>query len=88
VFNGGIEPNPVFSVFYRFQYKNNFRFLFGLHFLYEGSMKTVIGIKVSPELKKILQEAAKDENRSLSNFIKHCLLTYLKEKKSIEYKED
>ena len=57
-------------------------------FLYEGSMKTVIGIKVSPELKKILQEAAKDENRSLSNFIKHCLLTYLKEKKSIEYKED
>lgn len=69
-------------------YKNNSRFLFGLHFLYEGSMKTVIGIKVSPELKKILQEAAKDENRSLSNFIKHCLLTYLKEKKSIEYKED
>jgi predicted transcriptional regulator len=51
-------------------------------------MKTVIGIKVSPELKNILQEAAKDENRSLSNFIKHCLLTYLKEKKSIEYKED
>jgi hypothetical protein len=35
-----------------------------------------------------LQEAAKDENRSLSNFIKHALLTYLKEQKGIDYKEE
>ena len=40
------------------------------------------------ELKEILKEAGRDENRGLSNFIKHCLLTYLKEKKGIGYKED
>jgi uncharacterized protein (DUF1778 family) len=50
--------------------------------------KIMIGIKVDPEFKTILQEAAKDENRSLSNFVKHCLLTYLKEKKGIDYKEE
>ena len=50
--------------------------------------KIMIGIKVDRELREILKEAAKDENRSLSNFIKHCLLTYLKEKKGIEYKEE
>ena len=50
--------------------------------------KILIGIRVDPEFKKILKEAAKDENRSLSNFIKHCLLTYLKGKKGIDYKEE
>ena len=68
--NGSVQPNPVFSVFDRFQYQNNSR-----------------GIKVDPELKEILKEAGRDENRSLSNFIKHCLLTYLKEKKDIDYRE-
>ena len=50
--------------------------------------KILIGIKVAARFKEILQEAARDENRSLSNFIKHCLITYLKEKKDIDYKED
>jgi uncharacterized protein (DUF1778 family) len=50
--------------------------------------KILIGIKVDPEFKEILKEAAKAENRSLSNFIKHCLLTYLKERKGIDYKEE
>jgi uncharacterized protein (DUF1778 family) len=50
--------------------------------------KIMIGIKVSTEFKEILQEAAKDENRSLSNFIKHCLITYLKEKKNVGFKEE
>ncbi len=48
----------------------------------------MIGIKVAPEFKKILKETARDENRSLSNLIKHCLLTYLKEKKGLDYKEE
>jgi hypothetical protein len=43
--------------------------------------------KVDPEFKEILKKAGRDENRSLSNFAKHCLLTYLKEKKGIDYKE-
>jgi uncharacterized protein (DUF1778 family) len=50
-------------------------------------MKVLVGIKVDPKFKKIIQEAARDENRSLSNFIKHCIITYLKEKKGVEYKE-
>jgi len=50
--------------------------------------KILIGIKVDPELKEILKEAGRDENRSLSNFIKHALITYLKENKGIDYKED
>ena len=54
---------------------------------YTKGMKTVIGIKVSKEFKEIIKNAAQDENRSLSNFIKHCILTYLKEKKGIEHKE-
>jgi uncharacterized protein (DUF1778 family) len=50
--------------------------------------KILIEIKVEPDLKEILKEAGRDENRSLSNFIKHCHLTYLKEKKGIDYKEE
>ncbi len=30
VFNGGVQPNPVFSIFQRFQYQNNPRFFIGL----------------------------------------------------------
>ncbi|MGB5751232.1 MAG: hypothetical protein WBM69_29965 [Desulfobacterales bacterium] len=50
--------------------------------------RIMIGIKVSQKFKEIIQGAAKDENRSLSNFIKHCILTYLKEKKGIDHKEE
>jgi len=46
----------------------------------------MIGMKVSEKFKKIIKEAAMDENRSISNFIKHCILTYLK-KKGIDHKE-
>jgi hypothetical protein len=31
VFDGGVKPNPIFSVFHRFQYQNNPRFLSGLY---------------------------------------------------------
>jgi hypothetical protein len=36
----------------------------------------------------LLQKQAIEENRTLSNFIKHCILTYLKEHKNINFKED
>ncbi|MGD8676147.1 MAG: hypothetical protein PVG81_10125 [Desulfobacterales bacterium] len=51
-------------------------------------MGKTIGIKVSKKFRDIIKEAARDENRSLSNFIKHAILTYLAEKKGIDYKED
>ena len=50
-------------------------------------MKPLIGIKVDEKLKKIFQEQAIAENRTLSNFILNATLTYLKEKKGIEWKE-
>jgi hypothetical protein len=31
VFNGGVQPDPIFSVFQSFQYKNYPRFLSGLY---------------------------------------------------------
>jgi uncharacterized protein (DUF1778 family) len=49
--------------------------------------KIMIGLKVSAKFKRIIQAAALNENRSVSNFIKHCILTYLKEKMGIDHKE-
>jgi len=49
--------------------------------------KIMIGIRISETFKKLLQDQADEENRSLSNFIKHCVLTYLKEKKNIDIKD-
>ena len=50
--------------------------------------KDLIGLRVSNKLKELIQDSARDENRSISNFIKHCILTYLKEKKGIDHKEE
>ena len=50
-------------------------------------MKTTIGIKVDPELRKLLEELADGENRSLSNFIVNAFLTYIKEHKGVEWKK-
>jgi predicted transcriptional regulator len=35
----------------------------------------MIGVKVDPEFKEILQNLASEDNRSLSNFIKHAIKT-------------
>jgi len=40
----------------------------------------MIGIKVSEKFKSLLEEQAKAENRSLSNFVKNALVQYLEEK--------
>ena len=47
-------------------------------------MKVMISIKVNPETKKILQEEAEKEHRSLANFVKHFIFTYLQEKKGVK----
>jgi len=41
--------------------------------------KIMIGIKVSEKFKALLEEQAKTENRSLSNFVKNALVQYLEE---------
>ncbi len=43
----------------------------------------MIGLKVDPEFKEILQKLASEENRSLSNFVKHAIITYIKEHKDV-----
>ena len=51
-------------------------------------MLTMIGIRLEPELKELLQNAAKEERRSLSNFMVHAALTYLKEHKGVEWQKE
>lgn len=47
----------------------------------------MIGLRVTSEFKKFLQEQAESENRTLSNFIENAVLTYIKEHKGIDYKK-
>ncbi len=47
----------------------------------------MLGIRIEPKLKKILQELADKENRSLSNFVIHAILTYIKEHKGVDWKK-
>ncbi len=47
----------------------------------------MIGFRATRQFKKFLQDMAKKENRSLSNFIVNALLTYIKERHGIDYSE-
>ena len=47
----------------------------------------MIGFKASKEFKEFLQEIARKERRTLSNFIVNALLTYIKEHRDIEFEE-
>ena len=58
-------------------------------FVLKGAMASImIGIKVTPKFKKLLEEEATKEHRSLANFIKHALLVFLKDHKNIDFKEE
>jgi uncharacterized protein (DUF1778 family) len=50
-------------------------------------MKIMLGIRIEPEFKNLLQKLADEENRSLSNFVINALLTYLKEHKGVDWKK-
>jgi uncharacterized protein (DUF1778 family) len=43
-------------------------------------MKIMIGLRVSEKFKALLEEQAKIENRTLSNFIKNAIVHYIEEK--------
>jgi uncharacterized protein (DUF1778 family) len=51
-------------------------------------MKTMIGLRVSPKFKDFLQSQADKENRTLSNFITNAVLTYVKDHKGVEWREE
>jgi len=45
----------------------------------------MIGFKATREFKDFLKKMAKQENRTLSNFIVNALLTYIKEHRGVEW---
>ena len=51
-------------------------------------MRPMIGFRVTDKFREFLQKMAEEENRSLSNFIINAILTYIKEHKKIDYKEN
>jgi predicted transcriptional regulator len=51
-------------------------------------MKKMIGIKVEPEIKKILQELAEKESRNLSNFCYYAIRNYVKEHFQIDIEKE
>jgi len=47
-------------------------------------MKVLLGVRVEPGLKDLLQKLADGENRNLSNFVVNAVVTYLKDHKGID----
>lgn len=47
---------------------------------------TMLGIRVEKELKALFQKVAREERRSVSNFIINAVVTYMKEHHGIDYK--
>ncbi len=47
----------------------------------------MISFKVEKELKKLVQEAAEKESRTLSSFITNCVVQYLKNHHGIDWYE-
>jgi predicted DNA-binding protein len=50
-------------------------------------MKTMLGIRIHPDLKKLLQDLAEKDGRSLSNFLNKIILTYLKDYEGVDWKK-
>jgi len=50
-------------------------------------MKQMIGIKVEPDIKKVLQKLADGESRNLSNFCYHAIKVYVKEHFKIDVED-
>lgn len=48
----------------------------------------MIGIKIEPEIKKILQKLADSESRNLSNFCYHAIKVYVKEHFSVDIEKN
>ena len=50
-------------------------------------MKVMLGIRIHQELKKLLQDLADKDGRSLSNYVNKIILSYLKEHEGIDWKK-
>ena len=57
-----------------------FYFIFLKKIVYGGMEKMSLSFKVDPQLKNAIEDLAKQENRSLSNYVVTLLMKHLKEK--------
>ena len=55
--------------------------------LNKKDMKIMLGIRIHPELKKLLQNLADSDGRSLSNYVNKIIISYLKEHENIDWKK-
>jgi uncharacterized protein (DUF1778 family) len=51
-------------------------------------MKQMIGIKVEPKIKKLLQKLANAESRNLSNFCYHAIKIYAKDHLDVDIEKE
>jgi hypothetical protein len=51
-------------------------------------MKEMIGVRLEPELRKIIENVAAEEQRSLSNLVRLIILDWLENKKGIDWKKE
>jgi hypothetical protein len=51
-------------------------------------MKEMIGVRLESKLRKILENIAEEEHRSLSNLVRLIILDWLETKKGINYKKE
>ncbi len=51
-------------------------------------MKIMLGIRIHPDLKKLLQDLADKDGRSLSNYVNQIILTHLKDHEGIDWKKE
>jgi predicted DNA-binding protein len=47
----------------------------------------MLGIRIHPDLKKLLQKLADKDGRSLSNYVNKIIVTYLKEHEKIDWEK-
>ena len=47
----------------------------------------MLGIRIHPDLKKLLQELAEKDGRSLSNYVNQIIHSYLREYENIDWKK-
>ena len=57
-------------------------------FVYKEAMKGMIGIRLEHRLRKILEDIAEEEQRSLSNLVRLIILDWLESKKGINWRKE
>ena len=51
-------------------------------------MKGMIGVRLEPRLREILEDIAEEEQRSISNLVRLIILDWLQSKKGIDWRKE